>query len=158
MPRAPRQKEGTSASKGDWQEVSALRAAPAAKYVGRLSTTGSFSYREIAEGLPAGIVGPLAKEGLTRADIHMVVPERTLARRLSKGEALTIDEADALARLRRVVGMARRVFGDPTLADEWLRSPNPALEGEVPIRMARTDVGGREVEAVLGRIEHGIFG
>ena len=118
----------------------------------------SFGYRQIAEGIPATVVSELAYEGLTRGDVHMVIPERTLARRLSRGEVLTIDEADALARLRRVVAMARRVFGEAGLADEWLRSPNPALEGEVPIRMARTDLGGREVEAVLGRIEHGVFG
>lgn len=122
------------------------------------ASAGGIGYRDIVQGVPATVVGELTREGLTRADIQMVIPERTLARRQSKGEALTIDEADALARLRRVVGMARRVFGEPGLADEWLRSPNPALGNEVPIRMARTDLGGREVEAVLGRIEHGVFG
>ena len=117
-----------------------------------------FGYREIAAGIPASVVGQLARDGLTRADIHMVIPERTLARRLSRGEALTLDEADALARLRRVVAMARRVLGREEAAQEWLRLPNPALSGEVPIRMARTDLGGREVEAVLGRLEHGVYG
>ena len=70
---------------------------------------------------------------------------------------LKIDEADGIARLLRVVTMARKTFEDSDLADTWLRSSNPSLDGNIPIRMARTDLGGREVEAVLGRIASGVF-
>ena len=73
------------------------------------------------------------------------------------GENLKLEAADGLAHLLRVVTVTQRVFGDDALADEWLRSPNPALGDAIPIRMIRTDLGGREVEAVLGRIEHGVF-
>ena len=142
---------------------------PGSGRLGRDERTGRFGmvadhvplttrHRQIAKGIPASIVADLSREGLTRADIHLVIPERTLARRLSHGGALTVEEADALTRLRRVVAAARRVFGRAELADEWLRLPNPELDGEVPIRMARTDLGGREVEAVLGRLEHGVHG
>ena len=73
------------------------------------------------------------------------------------GENLKLEAADGLAHLLGVVTVTQRVFGDDALADEWLRSPNPALGDAIPIRMIRTDLGGREVEAVLGRIEHGVF-
>lgn len=115
------------------------------------------SYKSVKIGIPSALARSLDTSGLTRDDIRQIIPDRTLDRRIADGENLKIDEADGLARLLRVVAMARRVFGDNALADEWLRSANPALDGMIPIQMARTDLGGREVEAVLGRIEHGVF-
>lgn len=116
------------------------------------------SYSVLEAGVPAAVARDIDGSGLTRDDIRMIIPDRTLERRISEGAALKMDEADGLARLLRVVGHARRVFEDPDLADEWLRTANPALGDHIPMQMARTDLGGREVEAVLGRIEHGVFG
>lgn len=116
-----------------------------------------FSFKSVTDGVPSNTVRDLEQSGLTRDDIRQIIPDRTLERRIAAGENLKLEEADGLARLLRVVTMARRVFGDDALADEWLRSPNPALDNLIPIQMARTDLGGREVEAVLGRIEHGVF-
>ena len=110
-------------------------------------------------GTEASLAAARAGAGrLRRSDVQMVIPARTLERRLSGNQMLKIDEADAIARLVRVRDHARRVFERDDVAEEWLSLPNPALGGEVPIEMARTDIGGREVEAVLGRIEHGIIG
>ena len=114
--------------------------------------------REFERGVPAAWVRGLAAEGLTREDIRTIIPDRTLERRIAEGRPLTLDEVDAVIRLLRVVAAARRVFEDVAKADRWLRRPNPALEGAVPIRLARTDLGGREVEAVLGRLEYGVHG
>ena len=116
------------------------------------------SYKSVKTGIPSALARSLDTSGLTRDDIRQIIPDRTLDRRIADGDNLTIEEADGIARLLRVVAMARRVFEYDTLADEWLRSANPALDGLIPIQMARTDLGGREVEAVLGRIEHGVFG
>lgn len=121
--------------------------------------SGQFaSFKAVEDGIPAASLRGLEDQGLTRDDIRMIIPDRTLDRRIADGVVLKIEEADGIARLLRVIGMARRVFGDDALADEWLRIANPALDDHIPIRMARTDLGGREVEAVLGRIEHGVFG
>jgi putative toxin-antitoxin system antitoxin component (TIGR02293 family) len=49
------------------------------------------------------------------------------------------------------------VFGDPEVAREWLLTPNPALDHEIPLRLLRTGSGARVVEAVLIRIEHGVY-
>ncbi len=118
----------------------------------------AFSYRAVELGVPSRTLRGLEAEGVTRDDIRMIIPDRTLERRQKLNEPLKVEEADGIARLLRVVAMARRVFEDRALADAWLRSPNPALNDAIPIRMARTDLGGREVEAVLGRMEHGVFG
>ena len=116
------------------------------------------SYKAMETGVPVAAVREAEMQGLSRDDIRMIIPDRTLERRIAEGAVLKIDEADGIARLLRVLAQARNVFEDVARADEWLRSPNPALDGHIPIRMARTDLGGREVEAVLGRIAHGVFG
>ena len=48
------------------------------------------------------------------------------------------------------------VFGTEDKASTWLRRPNRALNNELPIRLLDTDVGTRQVEDILGRIEHGV--
>ena len=115
------------------------------------------SYTEVSEGVSSRYVRDLEPLGITRDDIRQIVPDRTLDRRIAAGDLLRIDEADGIARLLRVVTMARETFEDAGLADSWLRSPNPALGDNIPIRMARTDLGGREVEAALGRLASGVF-
>lgn len=120
------------------------------------SNIDMLSYSRVKHGIPATFAREIEGQGLTRDDIRKVIPDRTLERRIAEGAMLKLDEADGIARLIRVVDAARRVFDDDALADEWLRTANPEL-GDIPIHMARTDLGGREVEAALGRIEHGIF-
>ena len=110
-----------------------------------------FSYREL-EHLQDNI-------GLSRselADLVQVKP-RTLDRRKREGHLLP-EESDRLLRVSRVFGKALELFeGDPESAREWLSAPQTALGGAVPLDMARTDIGAREVEALAGRLEHGVF-
>jgi putative toxin-antitoxin system antitoxin component (TIGR02293 family) len=81
---------------------------------------------------------------------------RTLSRRKVEGR-LHPDESDRLLRAARVFAQALELFeGDAEAARRWLTSSQPALGGANPIEYAATDVGGREVEALIGRIEHGI--
>jgi putative toxin-antitoxin system antitoxin component (TIGR02293 family) len=61
---------------------------------------------------------------------------------------------DSAARLARIEAIADDVFGGHDEARAWLREPNGALGGESPL--TDTEEGGRLVEAVLGRIAHGI--
>ena len=124
----------------------------------QLNSRNFSSYHSVINGILSVEVRSLGPLGLTREDIRQIIPDRTLERRIADGENLKIEEADGISRLLRVVAMARRVFANDVLADEWLRSANPSLDGLVPMHMARTDLGGREVEAILGRIEHGVFG
>lgn len=52
---------------------------------------------------------------------------------------------------------ARIVFGDAAAAREWLRAPNPALGHQTPAEALRSVSGTRDVEAVLIRIQHGVY-
>jgi putative toxin-antitoxin system antitoxin component (TIGR02293 family) len=115
------------------------------------------SFREIEKGVPAAWARSLESQGLTRGDIRRIIPDRTLDRRIAAGENLKIEEADGLARLLRVVKAARDLFQNDRNADIFLRNPNPALGERIPIQMAQTDIGAREVETIIGRLSHGIY-
>ena len=85
-----------------------------------------------------------------------VMPRRTFDRRKRADAPLTPTESDRLLRLVRLVAQACETFGDTTAAREWLGRGNRQLGGSPPIDLADTDEGARAVEALLGRIDHGI--
>ena len=89
------------------------------------------------------------------AELIWIAP-RTVARRKEAGR-LRPDESDRLLRMARVTGLALQLFeGDLEEARRWLLSAQPALGGEAPVQLARTEVGAREVEHLVGRLEQGI--
>jgi uncharacterized protein (DUF2384 family) len=56
----------------------------------------------------------------------------------------------------RIQAVAEAVLDSRDDACAWLRERNGALGGKVPLGLLGTDEGDRLVEAVLGRIAHGI--
>jgi len=85
------------------------------------------------------------------------IPERTLARRKAAGK-FTPEESERLLRLSRVFELAVELCeGDNAAALRWLTAPRKALEGNTPLAYARTEVGAREVEDLIGRLEEGVF-
>ncbi|MEX2048874.1 MAG: antitoxin Xre-like helix-turn-helix domain-containing protein [Gemmatimonadota bacterium] len=84
------------------------------------------------------------------------IPPRTLARR-KDAKRLQPDESDRLVRLSKIVGLAIQLFeGGLEDARAWLLTPQPALGNTVPLEFAASEVGAREVENLIGRLEHGI--
>ena len=82
---------------------------------------------------------------------------RTLRRRKEEGR-LEPDESDRLLRLSRVFAQALELFeGDAVAARRWFYTPAKALGGEKPIALARTELGTREVEALIDRLEQGVL-
>jgi putative toxin-antitoxin system antitoxin component (TIGR02293 family) len=80
------------------------------------------------------------------------IPETTLAGRARDGR-FAPDESDRLVRTARVFGLALTLFGgDRSTTAAWLASAQPALGGGVPLDLARTDPGSREVETALSRL------
>jgi putative toxin-antitoxin system antitoxin component (TIGR02293 family) len=88
---------------------------------------------------------------------HFVrITTRTLARRKREGR-LRPDESDRLVRAARLFAQAVGLFeGDEKAARQWLNVPQPALGGSTPWDFAATEIGAREVEGLIGRLEHGI--
>jgi putative toxin-antitoxin system antitoxin component (TIGR02293 family) len=82
---------------------------------------------------------------------------RTLRRRKEEGR-LAADESDRLLRASRVFAKALELFeGDTDGARRWFYTPAKALGGEPPIALARTDLGAREVVALIDRLEQGVL-
>lgn len=114
--------------------------------------------REVETGLPyRGLEVLQERLGLTREEIATAirVAPRTLARRKREGK-LSADESDHLVRLAHVASEAERILGARDRAVGWLREPNYALGGEVPLRLVSTELGARQVEEILAHIEYGL--
>ncbi len=85
------------------------------------------------------------------------IPRRTMTRRKRDGRFLP-DESDRLLRASRLFGRTLELFeGDRDAATDWLTTPQPALGGAVPLDVAKNEVGAREVERLVGRLEQGAF-
>ncbi|HZL70158.1 MAG TPA: antitoxin Xre/MbcA/ParS toxin-binding domain-containing protein [Candidatus Limnocylindrales bacterium] len=85
------------------------------------------------------------------------IPERILARRKTAGK-LAPDESERLLRVSNLFEKCVELFeGDVTAAVNWLTTPKKALNQERPLMYARTEFGAREVEDLIGRLEHGVF-
>lgn len=107
-------------------------------------------FREL-ENLQAGVDMPL--EQLAG---KLAISRSTLQRRKAIGR-LTPDESDRVVRFSRLLKHAIEVFGDPSRARQWLKLPQRGLGGEAPLDYAETEIGAREVEQLLGRIDYGVY-
>ena len=112
----------------------------------------------VRAGLPVAVLDRLIASGVVAEDEveASFIPRRTLFARRQKG-TLSREQSDLVVRLARTQAMADEVFGDRRKSHAWLRRPNGALDGQVPLSLLDTEEGGRLVETVLGRIAHGIF-
>jgi putative toxin-antitoxin system antitoxin component (TIGR02293 family) len=84
------------------------------------------------------------------------ISKATLHRRKAAGR-LDPAESDRVVRYARLMGRAIEVMESEDNARRWLTSPQYGLGGAVPLEYAGTEVGAREVEDLLGRIEHGVY-
>ncbi len=134
------------------QIVSALNVVGGIPVVGRADLVSL-----TRDGLPLGAVQAVLTSGrLTEVELDRVgLPRKTLANRRKLGN-LTPDQSDRLLRVARILAAAETTFGSQEKAGIWLRRPTSALGGEPPLYLLDTDEGTRRVEALLGRIDHGI--
>jgi putative toxin-antitoxin system antitoxin component (TIGR02293 family) len=101
---------------------------------------------ESYSGMPASMIASI-----------IGIPERTLARRKTAGR-LTSEESERLLRVSTVFEKAVELFeGDAGAAVKWLTTSQRALGNHPPIAYSRTELGAREVENLIGRLEHGVF-
>ena len=86
--------------------------------------------------------------GLSKATFH---------RRKTTGANLTPLVSDRVVRFALLLSKAIKVLGSKDDANKWLNSPQLGLAGAVPLDYAKSEVGAREVENLLGRIEYGVY-
>ena len=115
--------------------------------------------KAIKKGLPFNYFEQICKE-VEIPESHLTslirISTRTLANRKKKG-VFSFTESERLFRIKRVYNIALKVFEDTDLTKKWFKNSLFYLQGQAPIDFLDTEIGAREVENLLGRVEHGVF-
>lgn len=125
--------------------------------LGRPASSSRDLIAAVRNGFPIRTIEHVIESGrMTLAEIdELVLPRKTLSHRRKIG-TLTTEQSDRLMRAARVIAEAEVTFGSQDKAASWLRRPTTALDGEKPLALLDTGEGAAQVEALLGRIAHGI--
>lgn len=153
-----------SAQVGDLLLTNGDRLAGEAQHGSRGS--GTFGYRmapEVAEhlvvvGLDPEFLGQFAAiSGLESRDVldFAGIDRTTVSRRKASGSALPQDAAVKALQVTDLMAQATEVFGSPTQASTWLTKPHPSLDGDTPLRRARTPWGMSKVQSILVALRYG---
>ena len=149
------------------KSVSALIPPPSPKGKPRIGSTLGLKSMDVPTLINAARAGLswnsikrfLGATGLSQQQlaVYLDIPERTFARRRETG-ALDRRESEKLLRLAEIWEAALDLFdGDKARTHAWLVTPAFGLGNIAPIDYARTEFGGREVRALIGRIADGVF-
>lgn len=142
----------------DWQIHGSAKRAKRAKRVSKSFTPGDI-VEIVKAGLPVTELEDLrwnldlpmeklaAKVGLSKTTLH---------RRKDAGR-LDAHASDRVMRFARLLGKAADVLGSVEEGRHWLMSGQFGLGGAAPIDYASTEVGAREVEDLLTRIDYGVY-
>jgi putative toxin-antitoxin system antitoxin component (TIGR02293 family) len=114
--------------------------------------------RAIARGLPKRSLGSVVAYVVADSDEGMRLRNRLVAPATYKRRVATLkpDEGERVERLARVMALAEEAFGSADDARAFLVTPHPELARERPLDVAQTELGARQVEEVLWRMEHGL--
>lgn len=125
--------------------------------------TEKFNAANVIDSIRAGL--PIQELEQLRASLDLPIEKlasrlgiskATLHRRKQSGR-LIAEESDRVVRFARLMGKAVAVFESEQDARRWLTSPQYGLGGAIPLDYAETEIGAREVEDLLGRIEYGVY-
>lgn len=108
-----------------------------------------------ARGVPPRAVDRIAALfGLPKGRIMDIagISASTYARHVRARKPLPQDASEALTRLVRLHGLSAAAMPRPA---KWFLEATPFLDGLTPLDAAATEAGGRAVESLLLRIEHG---
>lgn len=115
---------------------------------------------KIEKGLPFNAFVRLGRNtGISLDNLRVAVgiKPRTLTRR-RQSKKLTSEESDRLVSVYRLLAQTLELFeGNQDAARRWFTSSNRALGGRSPLEVSATETGTREVENLIGRLEHGVF-
>ncbi len=115
--------------------------------------------QNIKKGLPISAFEKIQKEldvstGTLASTVNIAA--RTLARRKKEGRFHS-DESERVLRIASLFDRALQVLHNKNRVQLWFKSPQKGLGGKTPLEYADTEPGAREVEDLLGRLEHGVF-
>lgn len=119
-----------------------------AKVIGQINKGLPFSELEHLQSELDEPMGSLARQ--------LSISRSTLQRRKAE-RRLSPQESDRLMRFWRIVQHATKVFGTVDRARQWLKYPQRGIGGAVPLDYASSEIGAREVDDLLGRIDYSVY-
>ena len=127
------------------------------KTLGRRVRTLDDLRRLVEDGLPveslARVVDRVSEPGAAAELRYRIVPKATLHRRR---RLLSLEESERLERLARITALAEDTWEDEEQAHEFLRSAQPQLGNVRPLDLVRSELGARQVEDLLMKLEYGL--
>ena len=84
------------------------------------------------------------------------ISERTL-QRYTPSTLVKTEYADRAIELARLYERGAEVLGSAQSFNVWMRTPNRALNNEMPLSLLDTSIGFDLITQVLGRLEYGVF-
>jgi putative toxin-antitoxin system antitoxin component (TIGR02293 family) len=145
---------------GSSTEAASASKSPVVKLLGIKSGNTVHLVKAIERGFSFDTLEKVRRETglpLDRLATSIGVSPRTLSRR-KKEKKLTATESDRLVSVSRLLTQAVELFeGDKEKAFRWFVQANRGLGNLSPLDMAATETGTREVENLIGRLEHGVF-
>lgn len=119
----------------------------------------TYAIKAVKEGLPVEVYTVLKEEINVSGNVlskALRLSERTILRRKREGR-FKPDESERIMSLVRLYDLAKNVLEDSDNAVRWLQQKNLALGLEPPLEYASTELGAREVEELLYRIEYSLL-
>ena len=114
--------------------------------------------QQVERGLPVESVKALQDElrrlGVPRPSAYVECIASRAAR--SRRDTLTPQEGERLVRVAGILARAMAVWGKEEDAAEFLTRPHPELNGDSPIERARSEIGARQVEHLLLKLDLGL--
>ena len=111
------------------------------------------------KGVSKKAIVNLAKEiSLTIQEVAgiMHISERTL-QRYTPATLIKTEYTEKAIELAQLYERGTEVFGTIDNFNDWMKTPNYTLNGEVPLNLLDTSIGFDLITQTLGRIEYGIF-
>lgn len=139
--------------------MAAKSAKPKKRSPGKVARGTAEVARQVRAGLPMSELFALKErlEVSNEALAPMVGLSLATLNRRRAGERLSPVHGDRVMRYLRLFDRACEVMGTAEHARAWLKAPQGSLGGSTPLDFALTEIGAREVEDLLGRIEHGVY-
>jgi putative toxin-antitoxin system antitoxin component (TIGR02293 family) len=126
--------------------------------LGRIDSALALDNR-IRAGLPIEALIAFAKNvgvSSTKLAADIGIAPTTYRRRCRRA-CLSKSESEILTRTAHIVVLGGDVFGSAQATWKWLKTPNASWAGVQPLDLLKTELGGRQVEAVIGRRLYGAY-
>jgi putative toxin-antitoxin system antitoxin component (TIGR02293 family) len=130
---------------------------------GSFSKQSRFPAKRVIESIKRGL--PIAELNALQDTLQVPIDQlasrlgisrATLHRRKTEGR-LDSEESDRVVRFAKLFGKAIEALETEDNARRWLCSEQVGLGGAIPLDYAETEVGAREVEDLLARIEYSVY-